>query len=67
MLVCVGSALTVQHLRYNSDCDGYEELAPIDENLMYDFDFQQITHLRNEVIVKPVSAQGEFCNITNLV
>ena len=34
----------------------YEELEPIDENLKYDFDYQQVTHLRREVLVKPVSS-----------
>ena len=50
-----GHGLTLQHIRYNSECAVYEELEPIDRNLQYDFDFQQITHLRREVIIKPVS------------
>ena len=53
-----GHGLTVQHLRYNSECDVYEELEPIDKNLKYDFNFQQINHLRREVIIKPVRLQS---------
>ncbi|CAI8042477.1 DBH-like monooxygenase protein 1 homolog [Geodia barretti] len=49
----VGHGLTLQHIRYNSECDVYEELEPIDNNLQYDFNFQQINHLRQEVTVKP--------------
>ena len=51
----IGHGLTVQHLRYNSECNVYEELEPIDRNLQYDFNFQQITHLRREVTILPVS------------
>ena len=50
-----GHGLTVEHIRYNSDCDVYEELEPIERNLKYDFNFQQINHLKSEVIIKPVS------------
>ena len=50
-----GNGLTLQHIRYNSECDVYEELEPIERNLGYDFNFQQINHLPREVIVKPVS------------
>ena len=50
-----GHGLSLQHIRYNSDCAVYEELEPIDENLKYDFDYQQFTHLRHEVLVKCVS------------
>jgi hypothetical protein len=48
-----GHGLTFQHFRYNSECGVYEELEPIDENLKYDFDYQQFTHLKREVIIKP--------------
>ena len=34
----------------------YEELEPIDRNLQYDFNYQQINHLTREVTVLPVSA-----------
>ena len=50
-----GHGLSLQHIRYNSDCAVYEELETIDENLKYDFDYQQFTHLRHEVLVKQVS------------
>ena len=33
----------------------YEELEPIDKNLQYDFNYQQINHLTREVTVLPVS------------
>ena len=50
-----GHGLTLQHIRYNSECGVYEELEPIDNNLKYDFDYQQFTHLKHEVLIKPVS------------
>ena len=50
-----GHGLTLQHIRYNTDCDVYEELEPIDRNLQYDFNFQQINHLRREIVIMPVS------------
>ena len=53
--IIVGHGLTLQHLRYNSECDVYEELEPIDRNLQYDFNYQQINHLTREVTVLPVS------------
>jgi hypothetical protein len=31
----------------------YEELEPIDRNLKYDFNYQQINHLQRDVIIKP--------------
>ncbi|CAI8042462.1 DBH-like monooxygenase protein 1 homolog, partial [Geodia barretti] len=49
----VGHGLTVQHFRKNPECDVYEELEPIDRNLQYDFNYQQITHLKREVVIKP--------------
>ena len=51
-----GHGLTLQHLRYNSECDVYEELEPIDRNLQYDFNYQQINQLTREVTVLPVRA-----------
>ena len=33
----------------------YEELEPIDRNLNYDFNYQQINHLPHEVTIMPVS------------
>ena len=47
--------MTVKHYRQAADCDAVEELEPIDENQSYDFDFQQITHLKRYVHVKRVS------------
>ena len=55
LLINSGHGLVLEHFRYNSDCDVYEELEPVDANLKYDFDYQQFTHLRREVIIKPVS------------
>jgi hypothetical protein len=37
-----GRGLNLQHLRYNSECGVYEELEPIERNLRYDFNYQQI-------------------------
>ena len=40
------------------DCDGtkhYQDLAPIEKNLNYDFNFQQTNHLPNEITIQPVS------------
>ena len=55
-LACAGAGLTLQHLRATNTCpDGYEELKPIDENLMYDFNYQQVVHFSQEVKVIPVS------------
>ena len=47
--------MTLEHYRYNTDCDVWEELEPIDQNLSYDFDYQQVTHLPREHLVLPVS------------
>ncbi|CAI8042458.1 DBH-like monooxygenase protein 1 homolog [Geodia barretti] len=49
----VGHGLAVQHFRYNPECGVYEELEPIDRNLKYDFNYQQINHLQRDVIIKP--------------
>ena len=56
VLLYIGHGLSLEHIRYNSECDVYEELEPIDINLKYDFDYQQFIHLRHEVLVKPVSS-----------
>ena len=37
-------------------CNLNEELAPIDENLQYDFNFQQANKLPKEVTIYPVSS-----------
>ena len=49
-----GHGLTLEHIRYNSECGVYEELEPIDENLKYDFDYQQFTYLGKEVTIQRV-------------
>ena len=64
--VFIGHGLTLQHLRYNSECDVYEELEPIDKNLQYDFNYQQINHLTREVTVLPVSV-CVVCSLTILL
>ena len=50
----IGHGLTVQHFRMNPECGRLEELPPIDQNLQYDFDFQQTVHLPTERTVLPV-------------
>ena len=60
MFLLTGHGLTVQHYRYNSDCNVLEELEPIDKNLNYDFDYQQINHLPREVTILPVSECSHF-------
>lgn len=50
----IGHGLTVQHFRMNPECGRLEELPPIDQNLQYDFNFQQTVHLPTERTVLPV-------------
>ena len=50
-----GHGLELQHFRKTEQCGGIEELPPVEKNLRYDFNYQQINHLQREVIVKPVS------------
>lgn len=47
----VGHGLVVQHIRENEQCNMTEELRPIDENLQYDFNYQQITHLEETTVL----------------
>ena len=54
-LLCAGRGLIVQHYRYNEECGVLEELEPIDQNMRYDFDYQQTTVLPKEHLVLPVS------------
>ena len=46
-----------------------EELEPIDRNLQYDFNYQQINHLTREATVLPVSTGSIFiedvCDVQN--
>ena len=51
----IGHGVTLRHLRWNSECEVMEELEPIDQNLRYDFNYQQTTHLPREITVLPVS------------
>ena len=53
----VGSGLVVRHLRKRSldECEVNEELPPVETNLQYDFNFQQLNYLPEEIHVKPVS------------
>lgn len=51
-----GIGLSLRHVQKIS-CDGvshYEELIPVEENVRYDFNFQQTNHLPHEVTVLPV-------------
>ena len=51
-----GRGLTLKILRRTTQCDdGLEELKPVDQNLQYDFNYQQFTYLPEEVTVYPVS------------
>ena len=49
----VGVGITLRHMRWNSTCGTYQELPPIDQNLQYDFNFQQFTMLPYSVTVLP--------------
>ena len=52
----LGVSIKVYHLRVSYQCrpgGGIAELKPIDMNLQYDFNFQEIVHI-DEVIVKRV-------------
>ena len=51
-----GVGITLRHMRWNSTCGTYQELPPIDQNLQYDFNFQQFTMLPYSVTVLPVSS-----------
>ena len=50
----IGNGLTLQHYRPNPVCGVLEELEPIEQNLQYDFDYQQTVHLPAEVTLLPV-------------
>ena len=62
----VGHGLIVEHYRVNRETGRWEELEPIDQNLGYDFDYQQTTHLRREHIVLPVSILAPVWSIKAL-
>ncbi|KAL5491375.1 hypothetical protein EMCRGX_G016654 [Ephydatia muelleri] len=48
-----GVGITLRHMRWNKTCGAYQELPPIDQNLQYDFNFQQFTTLPYSVTVLP--------------
>lgn len=50
----VGRGLTLRLIRDSPECDGLEQLKPIDQNLQYDFNFQQFVVLPEEVTIYPV-------------
>ncbi|KAL5500626.1 hypothetical protein EMCRGX_G012217 [Ephydatia muelleri] len=59
----VGRAVTLRHLRMNSSCGGLQELPPVDQNMQYDFNFQQTNLLTSPVNVLPggESTYDEMC------
>ena len=58
-----GRGLTFKLLRRTEQCDGLEEMKPIDQNLQYDFNYQQFTYLPEEVTVYPVSIYIYACEV----
>ena len=49
--------MTLKILRPTQQCGGeLEELKPVDQNLQYDFNYQQFTYLPEEITVYRVSA-----------
>ncbi len=54
-----GVGVTLHHYRRldqdSSTCSALEELAPIEDNPSYDFNYQQSTLLPNPITVLPVS------------
>lgn len=57
VIIIAGVGLVVHHIRRSETCgdNGWEQLKPIDQNLQYDFNFQQTVHLPEIINVKPVS------------
>ena len=51
----LGRGVTLRLIRNTEECGGLEEMRPIDQNLQYDFNFQQFTVLPNEITVRRVS------------
>ena len=45
----------MKHLRNTEECNGLEELEPIDRNLQYDFNYQQMNVLPRTARLLPVS------------
>lgn len=50
----LGRSVTLRLIRSTQRCGGKEELKPVDQNLQYDFNFQQFTVLPEEITVYPV-------------
>lgn len=48
-----GRGVELTHIRRNEQCDLEEELKPIEANLQYDFNYQQTTHLPEEIELLP--------------
>lgn len=56
VIFIIGVSLILRHLRPDPSCgNGYRELKPLDQNLEYDFNFQEIKALPQTVKVLPVS------------
>ena len=54
-----GAGVTLRHYRANTtECSGTQELEPIEQNLQYDFNYQQSTVLPNPIKVMPVRLHG---------
>ena len=49
-----GEGLTLRVIRNTKECGGLEQLKPIDQNLQYDFNFQQFVVLPEKVTLYPV-------------
>ncbi len=57
--VTLGHGVTLRHYRQTTDestCSALEELPPIEQNLFYDFDYQQYTVLPRPIKVLPVGS-----------
>ena len=57
-ITVTGVGVTLHHYRTNSECGRLEELPPIEQNLQYDFNYQQYTTLPESVQILPVSVQS---------
>lgn len=49
-----GTGLTLHHIRTNQQCNLEEELEPVEQNLQYDFNYQQYNFLPKIINVQPV-------------
>jgi hypothetical protein len=57
----LGQGLTLKILRRTQECGNeLQELKPVDQNLQYDFNYQQFTYLPEEITVMPVCAAYEW-------